>query len=127
MRRKTLAASMLALAITLALALPALAADNAPVLGKWTTTVQTPQGSNEVVFEFTEEGGALKGAWSNPRRSGDLDSVSWDGETLKFTRSIQTPQRTFELNYEATVDGDVMTGKFSTPRGERDFTAKRGG
>jgi len=125
MRTRILAASVLALA--LAVAVPALAADNAPVLGKWTTTVQTPQGSNEVVFEFTEEGGVLKGAWSNPRRSGDLDSVSWDGETLKFTRSIQTPQRTFELNYEATVDGDVMTGRFSTPRGEREFTAKRSG
>ena len=116
---------LIAAAFVLALAPPALAADNAPVLGKWTSTTETPQGTFEVVYEFTEADGELKGTWSNPRRNGDLTNVSWDGETLKFGREVGRGGQTFNLNFEATVDGDTMTGKMITPRGEREFTAKR--
>ena len=116
---------LIAAAVVLALAPPALAADNAPVLGKWTSTAETPQGTFEVVFEFTEVEGELQGAWSNPRNSGDLKDVSWDGEMLKFGRQAGRGDRTFNLNYEASVDGDTMTGKMVTPRGEREFTANR--
>ena len=116
---------LIAASILLALAPAALAADNAPVLGKWTSMAETPQGAFEVVYEFTEVDGELKGAWSNPRNSGDLKNVSWDGETLKFGRQVGRGDRTFNLNYEATVDGDTMTGKMITPRGEREFTANR--
>ncbi len=118
---------LIAASILLALAPAALAADNAPVLGKWTSMAQTQQGTFEVVYEFTEVEGELKGAWSNPRNSGDLTNVSWDGETLKFGREVGRGGQTFNLNFEATVDGDTMTGKMITPRGEREFTANRNG
>ena len=117
---------LIAAAVVLALAPAALAADNAPVLGKWTSMAQTPQGAFEVVYEFTEVDGELKGAWSNPRNSGDLKDVSWDGEMLKFGREVGRGGQTFNLNYEASVDGDTMTGKMVTPRREREFTANRG-
>ena len=117
---------LIAAAVVLALAPAALAADNAPVLGKWTSMAQTPQGTFEVVYEFTEVDGELKGAWSNPRNSGDLKDVSWDGEMLKFGREVGRGGQTFNLNYEASVDGDTMTGKMVTPRREREFTANRG-
>ena len=118
---------LIAAAFVLALAAPALAADNAPVLGKWESTTETPQRTFQVVFEFTEVDGELKGAWSNPRgRNGDLMNVSWDGETLKFERDIAAGGQTFRLYYEATVDGNTMTGKMTTPRGQREFTATRG-
>ena len=116
---------LIAASILLALAPAALAADNAPVLGKWTSMAQTQQGTFEVVYEFTEVEGELKGAWSNPRNSGDLTNVSWDGETLKFGREVGRGGQTFNLNFEATVDGDTMTGKMITPRREREFTATR--
>ncbi len=116
---------LIAAAVALAFALPALAADSAPVLGKWASTTETPQGTFEVVYEFTEVDGELKGTWSNPRRNGDLKNVSWDGETLKFGREIGRGGQTFNLNFEATVDGDTLTGKMITPRGERAFTATR--
>ena len=118
---------LIAASILLALAPAALAADNAPVLGKWASMAETPQGTFEVVYEFTEVEGELKGAWSNPRNSGDLTNVSWDGETLKFGREVGRGGQTFNLNFEATVDGDTMTGKMITPRGEREFTANRSG
>ena len=117
---------LIAASLLLALAPAALAADNAPVLGKWTSMAETPQGTFEVVYEFTEVEGELKGAWSNPRNSGDLKNVSWDGEMLKFGREVGRGGQTFNLNFEATVDGDTMTGKMVTPRGEREFTANRG-
>ena len=116
---------LIAASILLALAPAALAADNAPVLGKWASMAETPQGTFEVVFEFKEVEGELQGTWSNPRNSGDLMDVSWDGEMLKFGRQAGRGDRTFNLNYEASVDGDTMTGKMVTPRGEREFTANR--
>lgn len=118
---------LIAAAFVLALAAPALAADNAPVLGKWESTTETPQRTFQVVFEFTEVDGELKGVWSNPRgRNGDLMNVSWDGETLKFERDIAAGGQTFRLYYEATIDGDTMTGTNRNPRGQREFTATRG-
>ena len=44
---------LIAAAVVLALAPAALAADNAPVLGKWASMTETPQGTFEVVYEFT--------------------------------------------------------------------------
>ena len=121
--RKT---SVIATAVLMALAPAALAADNAPVLGKWESTTETPQRTFQVVFEFTEVDGELKGAWSNPRvRNGNLMNVSWDGETLKFERDIEAGGQVFRLYYEATIDGDTMTGTNRNPRGEREFTATR--
>ena len=116
---------LIAAAVALALAPAALAADNAPVLGKWASATETPQGTFEVVYEFKEVDGELKGTWTNPRRNGDLKNVSWDGETLKFGRELGRGGQTFNLNFEATVDGNTMTGKMITPRGERAFTATR--
>ena len=118
-------ASLIAAAVLLALAPAALAADNAPVLGKWASTTETPQGTFEVVYEFTEADGELKGTWTNPRRNGDLTNVSWDGETLKFSREASMGGQTFNLSFEAAVDGDSMTGKMIGPRREREFTATR--
>lgn len=116
---------LIAASILLALAPTALAADNAPVLGKWVAPTETRQGTVDMVYEFTEADGELKGTWSNPRRSGDLTDLSWDGEMLKFGRQVNAGGRSFNLNFEATVDGDAMTGKMITPRGEREFTANR--
>lgn len=117
---------LIAVVVALTFAPMAAAADNTAVLGKWESTTETPQGTFEVVYEFTEVDGELKGTWTNPRRNGDLKNVSWDGETLKFGREIGAGGQTFNLNFEATVDGDAMTGKMITPRGERGFTATRG-
>ena len=116
---------LIAVSLLLALAPAALAADNAPVLGKWASTTETPQGTFEVVYEFTEVDGELKGTWTNPRRNGDLTDVSWDGETLKFGREASMGGQTFNLKFEAAVDGDTMTGKMITARREREFTATR--
>jgi opacity protein-like surface antigen len=112
-------------AVALALASPLVAADNAPVLGKWESTTETPQRTFQVVFEFTEVDGELKATWSNPRRNGDLKNVTWDGETVKFERDLQAQGQSFRLSYEATVDGNKMTGTMTTPRGDREFTATR--
>lgn len=113
--------SIISAAVVLALAPAALAAENAPVLGKWTSVTETPQGTFEVVYEFTEADGQLTGTWSNERQNGDLENVSWDGETLKFGREVGRGGQTFHLKFEATVDGDKMIG----PRREREFTADR--
>ncbi len=112
-------------ALALMFALPALAADNAPVLGEWTSTNQTQQGNVQVVYEFTEADGKLNGAFRGPRNSGDLKNVSWDGETLSFGRDLGRGGRSVELRFKATVDGDTMTGTMSTPRGDRPFKASR--
>ena len=112
-------------AFTLALAPAALAADNTPVVGKWTSMVQTPRGASEVVYEFKEIDGELQGTWTNPRRNGDLIEVSWDGETLRFRRDVSVGGRTLRIDFEVTVDGDTMTGTMVTARREREFTANR--
>lgn len=100
--------------------------------GKWTATVEGPQGQFSMVFDFAVDGTKLTGSMSNdfigetPISEGTIK-----GNDLAFKLKINTPNGDMNINYKATVKGDemTMTRTFDNPPpgapAERTFVAKR--
>lgn len=119
--------SVLLMLATLALFVAPLAGETTAkaVLGKWQATLESPQGSYDATMEFTGSDEELKGTWTGPRGTSDLENVKVEGGKLTFQRNLEFQGNAFTLDYEATVDGDTMSVTIRTPRGERQFTATR--
>jgi hypothetical protein len=68
-----------------------------------------------VVFDITEEDGAIHGTARSDAETVDfLDPVA-DGNRLTWSQEVTTPMR-LKLKFDVTVEGDVMTGT-SNPGG----------
>ena len=96
--------------------------------GKWTLSVNTPQGPEERTADLTmaEDGtltGTLTGRW------GTLSiSNGWvSGNKFSFTITIPMGPRSVEATYSGSVEGNKMTGSVSTPMGAVEFTGTRPG
>jgi hypothetical protein len=77
--------------------------------GSWDVTIATPIGNLAVVFEITEQDGAVQGIARSEDETVDfLDPVA-DGNRLTWTQEVTTPMQ-LKLNFDVTVDGDTMTG-----------------
>jgi hypothetical protein len=77
--------------------------------GTWDVTIDTPIGKMAVVFDITEQDGAIHGVASSDAETVDfLDAVA-DGNRLTWSQSVTTPMR-LTLKFEVTVEGDTMTG-----------------
>lgn len=82
--------------------------------GSWDVTIATPIGELAVVFDITEEGGAISGtARSDAETVEFLDPVA-DGNRLTWAQEVTTPMK-LRLNFDVTVDGDAMTGTSKPP------------
>ena len=122
MKRRILTLALFALAI------PALAAD---ATGKWSATIQGPQGDFTLTFDLKAEGAVLTGTAGNdftgdvPIANGKVagDSISFD-VTFDFGGNMATFHYKGEVGADAiqltrTADGD---GPWA---GERKLTAKK--
>ena len=77
--------------------------------GSWDVTIATPIGDMAVVFDITEQAGAIHGiARSKDETVEFLEPVA-DGNRLTWAQEVTTPMR-LRLNFDVTVDGDTMTG-----------------
>jgi hypothetical protein len=77
--------------------------------GTWDVTIDTPIGKMAVVFEISEQDGAINGiARSDAESVAFLDAVA-DGDRLTWSQEVTTPMK-LTLNFEVIVDGDTMTG-----------------
>jgi hypothetical protein len=77
--------------------------------GTWDVTIDTPIGKLAVVFDITEENGAIRGtARSDAEEVEFLDPVA-EGNRLTWTQNVTTPMK-LTLKFEVDVDGDAMTG-----------------
>jgi hypothetical protein len=77
--------------------------------GSWDVIIATPIGKMAVVFDITEENGAIQGIARSDAEAVDfLDPVA-DGNRLTWTQDVTTPMR-LTLNFDVTVEGDTMTG-----------------
>jgi hypothetical protein len=78
-------------------------------------TIATPIGVMAVVFDITEQDGAIQGtARSDAETVEFLDAVA-DGNQLTWNQNVTTPMR-LKLKFDVTVEGDIMTGT-SNPGG----------
>ena len=104
-------------------AMTALAAD---VAGKWTGTVTTPRGDQQITFNFKVDGAALTGTVSTMRGDTDITEGKIDGDNISFVQVLSFNGNDIRINYTGKVDGDSI--KFTRTMGDRpatEFTATR--
>ncbi|HWE85595.1 MAG TPA: hypothetical protein VG267_11670 [Terracidiphilus sp.] len=104
-------------------AITALAAD---VTGKWSGTVTTPRGDQQITFNFKVDGAALSGTVTTPRGGTDITDGKVDGANISFTQKVSFNGNDMTINYTGKVDGDSI--KFTRTVGDRpavEFTATR--
>jgi hypothetical protein len=72
-------------------------------------TIDTPIGKLAVVFDISEQDGAIQGIARSEAETVDfLDPVA-DGNRLTWSQEVTTPMR-LKLDFDVTVEGDTMTG-----------------
>jgi hypothetical protein len=77
--------------------------------GTWDVTIKTPIGSLAVVYEFTENVGALAGSATLKEETSPLQDLAIDGARVKWRQSVTKPMR-LNLDFDVLVAGDRMTG-----------------
>ncbi|HKF46545.1 MAG TPA: hypothetical protein VKB38_04255 [Terracidiphilus sp.] len=104
-------------------AMTVLAAD---ITGKWTGTLETPRGTQNLTFNFKVDGAALTGTITTPRGDSDITDGKIDGDNVSFTQKVSFNGNDFTINYAGKVNGDTI--KFTRTMGDRpaiEFTATR--
>jgi hypothetical protein len=106
--------------IAVLLLLGAISAFAADVTGKWTGSMQTPNGDFNLEFTFKQDGSTLTGSVQGPQ--GDPTPISdgkVDGDKLSFTVKVGDGQMV--IHHEGTVSGDTI--KLSSKSDQGDFPA----
>jgi hypothetical protein len=115
------------LALLLAVALPAAAADLA---GRWTAEFESPIGVQKYVYEFKNAAGALSGEATYDHSMGKgtvaLKNVKLDGDKVSFEEPLTIDGNTITITYSGTLAGSELkltrvVGDF----GSEQLTAKR--
>jgi hypothetical protein len=108
------------LALLLATALPATAAD---LPGRWTAEFDTPIGIQKYVYEFQKSGDALTGQATFERSIGNgtvqLKNVEVDGDKITFDEPLSVDGNEMTITYSGTLAGDELkltrtVGEFGT-------------
>ena len=82
-------------------ATPALAAD---VDGKWTGSLDTPNGPVNIAFDFKADGTALSGSTTGPDgMSVPIKNGKVDGNKITFTVTIAFGDMSIDINYAGVV------------------------
>jgi hypothetical protein len=82
--------------------------------GVWNITISTPIGELKVVFDITEEGGAIQGTARSDDETVEFLNPVADGNRLTWSQDVTTPMK-LSLNFDVTVDGDTMSGTSKPP------------
>jgi hypothetical protein len=128
--RRQLTAALAAVALSLATALPAFAAD---ISGKWKSEFQGPDGvSRTNVFTFEQKGEAVIGTVTSSMapEPAKIEEGTLKGDVLNFKVTRNMGGAELKLAYTGTVKGDEIPLKVSAtaPDGqafEFDIVAKR--
>ena len=83
--------------------------------GSWDVTIITPIGEIAVVFEITEQNGAISGIARSDEETVDFVDPVAEGDRLTWSQKVTTPMP-LDLKFDVTVQGDSMTGT-SNPGG----------
>ncbi len=93
----------------------------ADVAGKWTASVQGPDGDMQLVFDFKVDGDKLTGTVDSPMGAMPISEGKVDGDNITFT--VATDQ--FTVVHKGTVAGDEMKLKADIGDRTMEMTAKR--
>ena len=106
------------LLMTLVMAAAAFAAD---IAGKWKATVEGPNGSMEITFDFKVDGNKISGKAISEMGEMPITEGTIDGDKISFT--VETDQ--FKVVHKGTVSGDEMKLKVEVGDNTMDVVAKR--
>lgn len=111
--------------LLMSLVLTAIVALAADATGTWKATMETPNGSRDVVLKLKADGSALTGTISG--RSGDtaIENGKVDGDNVSFTVTRKMQDREMKTDYKGTMSGDSMKLTFMMGDNQREMTAKR--
>lgn len=93
--------SLTRLLLTAVLAVSAFAAD---VAGKWKSTVEGPNGSLDIVFDFKVDGQKLSGTSTSPMGEATITEGTLEGDKITFTVEAGD----FKVSHKGTVSGNEM-------------------
>ena len=90
--------------------------------GKWAYTIEVPDQKREGTFEFTNEGGELKGTMTsedNASGNDQLSDIVIDDTSVSFTLDFDMGGQMIQLEFDLTLkgetfDGTVSVGEFGT-------------
>lgn len=101
--------------------LSAVAMFAADVTGKWTATMQTPNGSREVTYNLKADGSKLTGTYAGRQGDREIENGKVDGENVSWEQSMGERK----LVYKGKIAGDEI--KVSTQFGDqtREVVLKR--
>jgi hypothetical protein len=77
--------------------------------GSWDVINDALVGKMVVVFDITEQDGAIHGTARSDAETADFLDVVAEGSRLTWTLMVTTPMRV-TLKFDVNVDGDTMTG-----------------
>jgi hypothetical protein len=80
------------------------------VTGAWDVTTNSPQGTSQSVLTIKKDGGTLSGTIRGQRGERALDTVTVNGNQLKFTFKVSFNGQDLLLAYDATVEKDALKG-----------------
>ncbi len=100
------------------------------VAGKWSYTVESPQGANggQMVIKGTD--GNYSGTITSDRtgNTSAMDELGVDGNSVSFSYQVSNGGRSFKVSVSAKINGDSMEGTMSVGEfGSFPFTATRTG
>jgi hypothetical protein len=91
--------------LSLALAVAAWAAD---VAGRWKSSVDTPNGSMDIVFAFKANGDRMTGTATGPAGEVAITDIKIDGNQIAFT--VDAGQ--FKILHTGTISGDEIEVRY---------------
>lgn len=93
--------------------------DEAPagiLTGKWSYAIEVPDQKREGTFEFTSEGGELKGTMTsedNASGNDQLADIVIDGTSVSFTFDFDMGGQMIQLEFDLTLKGETFDGTVS--------------
>ena len=78
--------------------------------GRWSVTLDTPMGKQDIELELTTDGPRLTGTMSSPIGRADITDGTIDGDKASWTAKVTSPVSA-TLKFKGTFAGDVVAGK----------------
>lgn len=111
--------------LVVALFLSACATSSAPhpFVGPWLITIDTPFGAMDSNLDINSD---LSGTMSSADLgAADIDSVTVDGNNVRFAVEVDAQGQSLVLDFSGTVDDDMLRGTFNTDFGAIPVTGRR--